>query len=44
MPSTIVNIFHGEKEQIPTIFQIEGNIYQDIVTALIRNGYQWRNH
>lgn len=40
MPKVIVNIFNGVGEQVPTQYEIEADVYQDIVSALIRGGIE----
>jgi hypothetical protein len=40
MSDITVHIFHGIKEQIPETFRVNGDIYQDIVTTIMRLGNQ----
>ena len=40
MPQVTVNVFTGVGDQVPDVYRVDGNTYQDIATALINLGLQ----
>lgn len=40
MPQIVVNVFNGTGPQVPTTYQVDGDIYQDIVSILINSGLE----